>query len=129
MKSIKVDISIGELIDKISILEIKQERIADPGKLENVRNELKLLNAEFDRHVPDPNVLGDLRDKLKAVNTDIWIIEDDIREQERRHDFGEKFIELARSVYKTNDKRASLKREINLLVGSAIVEEKSYQEY
>lgn len=129
MESIKVDISIGELIDKISILEIKHERIEDPAKLENVRSELKLLNAEFLRHVPGSDALNVLKDRLKAVNTDIWMLEDDIREQERRRDFGEKFIELARSVYKTNDKRAALKREINLLVGSAIVEEKSYQDY
>ena len=129
MVSINVDISIGELIDKISILEIKRERIEDPQKVENVSNELNLLNAVFPQYVPKSEALDGLKDKLKAVNIDIWILEDDIREQERRRDFSDKFVELARSVYKTNDKRASLKREINLLMGSAIVEEKSYQAY
>tara|TARA_R110002096_G_scaffold2741_22_gene14173 strand:+ start:426 stop:815 length:390 start_codon:yes stop_codon:yes gene_type:complete len=127
--SIKVDISVGELVDKISILEIKQEHIDDPDKLANVSNELGILNDEFLHNVPKSDDLDVLKDRLKAVNLEIWNLEDDIRDQERRRDFGEKFVQLARSVYKTNDKRAALKREINVLLGSAIVEEKSYQEY
>ena len=129
MVSIKVDISVGELVDKISILEIKQARIDDPHKLENVSKELGILNEEFLQNIPKSDALDVLKNRLKAVNLEIWNLEDDIRDQERRGDFGEEFIHLARSVYKTNDKRASLKREINLLLGSAIVEEKSYQDY
>ncbi len=129
MVSIKVDISVGELVDKISILEIKQEHIDDPDKLANVSNELGILNDEFLHSVPKSDALDVLKDRLKAVNLEIWNLEDDIRDQERRRDFGEKFVQLARSVYKTNDKRAALKREINVLLGSAIVEEKSYQDY
>jgi len=127
--SIKVDISVGELVDKISILEIKQEHIDDPDKLANVSNELRILNDEFLQNIPKSDALDVLKDRLKAVNLEIWNLEDDIRDQERRRDFGEKFVQLARSVYKTNDKRAALKREINVLLGSAIVEEKSYQDY
>lgn len=129
MVSIKVDISVGELVDKISILEIKQEHIDDPDKLANVSNELRILNDEFLQNIPKSDALDVLKDRLKAVNLEIWNLEDDIRDQERRRDFGEKFVQLARSVYKTNDKRAALKREINVLLGSAIVEEKSYQDY
>lgn len=124
-----VPTSPGELIDKITILEIKSERIADASKLENVRRELKLLVGTRDEKVSPSARLDDLSAELKKVNEELWIIEDDIRDCERAKDFGPKFIDLARAVYFTNDKRAALKKEINLLTGSSIVEEKSYQEY
>ena len=119
----------GELIDKITILRIKSERIADEAKLKNVRTELDILNETLAKDVPASDELTRLDGELQKVNEALWEIEDDIRECERQGDFGEEFIRLARAVYKTNDKRAALKKEINLLLGSAIVEEKSYAEY
>lgn len=119
----------GELIDKITILEIKAERIKDEAKLKNVRVELETLLQSLANDVPASPKLSDLRAALKAVNLELWVIEDDIRDCERAKDFGPKFIELARAVYVTNDKRAVLKKEINLLTGSKIIEEKSYQAY
>jgi hypothetical protein len=125
---IEAPVSWGELIDKITILQIKSERIEDAGKRRNVETELTLLegrrasapaNAEVER----------LTAELKAVNTELWVIEDDIRDCERAQDFGPRFIELARAVYHTNDKRAALKRALNEALGSAIVEEKSYKPY
>lgn len=119
----------GELIDKITILEIKSERIKDEAKLNNVRVELDALVQSLANDVPASPKLTELRVALKAVNWQLWVIEDDIRDCERAKDFGAKFIELARAVYITNDKRAELKKEINLLTGSKIIEEKSYQAY
>lgn len=119
----------GELIDKITILRIKSERIADEAKLKNVRTELDILNETLAKDVPASDELTRLDGELQKVNEALWEIEDDIRECERKGDFGEDFIRLARAVYVTNDKRAALKKEINLLLGSAIVEEKSYAEY
>ncbi|MHA6289299.1 DUF6165 family protein [Maricaulis sp. CAU 1757] len=119
----------GELIDKITILRIKSERIEDAAKLANVRHELDVLNRTRAEAVEETAELKRLDGELQTVNEALWEIEDDIRDCERAGDFGEKFIELARAVYKTNDKRAALKKEINTLLGSAIVEEKSYADY
>ncbi|RKQ68258.1 DUF6165 family protein [Oceanibaculum indicum] len=131
--AIQVPVSWGELIDKIAILEIKSERIADAAKLANVRTELTALADVRDANLPsESKVLDDLATltaDIKKVNEALWEIEDDIRDCERDKDFGEHFVELARSVYKTNDRRAALKRDINMLLGSALVEEKSYQSY
>lgn len=125
---IEVPVSWGELIDKITILQIKDERIEDPGKRANVRRELDLLAARL-ASAPATDETRRLTADLKAVNEKLWVIEDDIRECERRKDFGERFIALARAVYHTNDRRADLKRSLNQALGSAIVEEKSYAAY
>ncbi|WP_333821930.1 DUF6165 family protein [Pinisolibacter sp.] len=125
---IEVPVAWGELVDKITILEIKSERIADPAKLANVSTELRLLRERLGDVERDPEVAR-LHAALKGVNETLWQIEDDIRDCERDGDFGAKFVELARSVYRTNDRRAELKREINLALGSAILEEKSYKPY
>lgn len=122
---VRVEISPGELTDKLTILAIKEERIADPAKLENVRREKAVLR---DGATAIERIRGhsDLAAALKAVNEELWAIEDEIREHEARGDFGPRFIELARSVYLTNDRRARIKRQINDLHGSDIPEEKSY---
>jgi uncharacterized protein DUF6165 len=117
------------LIDKITILEIKSERVADPAKLRNIRAELRLLVGVRDTHVVPGAAMNGLSAQLKQVNEQLWEIEDEIRECERRRDFGARFIELARSVYQSNDRRSRLKREINEAFGSPIVEEKSYAPY
>jgi hypothetical protein len=122
-----IEVSVGELLDKITILEIKKARIADPGKLRNVCNELEVLSAARDTGVPRSIALDELVKELTKVNEALWDIEDEIRVCERGRDFGPRFIELARSVYQTNDRRAELKRAINDMVGSRLVEEKSYQ--
>lgn len=126
---IKVPVSFGEVLDKITILEIKSERIKDEAKVRNVRLELDELSATWNEAVKDQSAIVDLRKQLKAVNEELWVIEDDIRDEEAAQDFGPKFIELARAVYVTNDKRAALKKDINLALGSRFVEEKSYQDY
>lgn len=126
---IMVEIAPGELLDKISILEIKRERITDAAKLANVAAELGLLaQVQRARIAPSPT-LDVLRARLKKVNEILWETEDDIREEEREQRFGPRFIELARQVYHTNDERAAIKREINVLLGSTIIEEKSYTSY
>ena len=127
--SISVAVSAGELIDKITILEIKSERIADAAKLANVRHELETLDAARRGAVTPSPDLDRLTAGLKAVNERLWQIEDDIRDCERNGDFGPRFVELARAVYVNNDERAALKRRINELLGSDIVEEKSYAAY
>lgn len=127
--NITVEIAPGELIDKITILEIKLERIADAAKLANVRHEWDVLTAARDAHTEASEALTELTGQLKKINETLWEIEDDIRDCERARDFGETFIELARAVYHTNDERARVKREINELLGSALVEEKSYAAY
>lgn len=127
--TIKVDISPGELIDKIAILEIKAARIGDGAKLRNVESELRLLAGVRAREIPPSPELDRLAAELKRLNETLWTIEDDIRRLERAGDFGPAFVGLARSVYKTNDARAAVKRRINDLLGSAIVEEKSYARY
>ena len=127
--TIPVDIAPGELIDKITILEIKLERIDDAAKRANVQLEWDVLTASRDSHIPGSDSLGSLTAQLKSINEKLWEIEDDIRACEREKDFGDTFVQLARSVYITNDERARLKREINDLLGSSLVEEKSYEAY
>lgn len=126
---ITVPVSFGEVLDKITILEIKSERINDPAKVKNVRKELEELSRVWDQVVENQDLIANERRELKAINEQLWEIEDDIREQEAAQDFGERFIALARAVYVTNDKRAEVKKRINLALGSAFVEEKSYQDY
>lgn len=126
---IKVPVSFGEVLDKITILEIKSERMEDEAKVKNVRLELEALTATWDEAVKDQSAIAELRKQLKAVNEELWVIEDDIRDEEADQNFGERFIELARAVYVTNDKRAALKKDINLALGSRYVEEKSYRDY
>ena len=129
MKEILVPISPGELLDKITILEIKAERIDKPEKVANVRHELELLSKVWSDSVIEGKVVADLHRQLKTINEELWEIEDDIRDEERQNRFGEKFIALARAVYVTNDKRAQAKKEVNLHLGSEIIEEKSYRNY
>ncbi len=128
-----VETSIGELVDKITILQIKSARIDDPVKLANVRRELATLTAAFEpvRQSAGQSIgqLDQFIEQLMSVNEALWQIEDDIRDCEREQDFGPTFVELARSVYHQNDRRAALKREINELLGSRLVEEKSYRDY
>ena len=126
---IMIEIAPGELLDKISILEIKLLRLSDPGKLSNVRVELAMLERARDASLTATPTLEALCGRLRKINEALWEVEDAIREQERAGHFGPRFIELARSVYRNNDERAAIKREINLLLGSAIVEEKSYADY
>ncbi|MGR8948277.1 MAG: DUF6165 family protein [Gammaproteobacteria bacterium] len=127
--SIKIDISYGELLDKITILEIKSERISDKSKLVNVTTELEVLNSAWSESGLAINAVESERVALKSINEDLWEIEDAIRKLEAKDSFGEEFVNLARSVYKTNDKRAAVKRTINDKLGSVLVEEKSYQPY
>jgi len=128
MSLIHVPVSYGELLDKITILEIKAARIDDADKLRNVRHELDLLGRTWTEKVGERDI-GDARQRLKAVNEKLWVIEDDIRAKEAAKTFDEEFIELARSVYYTNDERARIKKEVNLALGSELVEEKSYAGY
>jgi post-segregation antitoxin (ccd killing protein) len=126
-KRVMIETSPGEVIDKITILEIKSERISEPEKLRNVRTELEMLRAARDAAIVSSGTLSVLTAELRAVNETIWQVEDDLRGFEQDGDFGSRFVELARSVYKDNDHRAALKRKINELLGSRIVEEKSYR--
>lgn len=127
LTQIRAPIAVGELIDKITILEIKSERIADPAKLRNVANELKVLRELKTAAGLDTPEMSSYAGELKTLNAALWNIEDEIRELEARQDFGPRFIELARSVYQTNDRRARAKQRINAAFGSEIVEEKSYK--
>jgi len=129
MSLIQTPVSYGELIDKITILEIKSRRITDEAKLANVRNELDMLNATWANDAASQTDIVDERERLHAVNELLWDIEDAIRMKERAQAFDQEFIELARAVYFHNDDRAAFKREINLKLGSELVEEKSYQDY
>lgn len=133
MSQILIPMSPGELIDKITILEIKMERIDSIEKKANVEKELSLLNKVWNDAASENSDLYSgiktMCKDLKKVNETLWVIEDDLRDEEREKRFGERFVELARSVYFTNDKRAALKKDINLHLKSDIVEEKSYQEY
>ena len=129
MGTVKVDVAPGELIDKITILLIKSERMDDPDKIANVQLELDILQAIHESSIPGSPALDGLTAKLKRVNEALWEIEDDIRAREAKRDFGDTFVQLARSVYRTNDERAQLKRDINVLLGSQILEEKSYKPY
>ena len=126
----KVEVSNGELMDKLSILELKLKNIEDPKKLRNVNTEFNELNPLvqqlFKKHNPTINVLYQ---KLAEINGKLWIIEDEIRQRERDKDFGPQFVKLARDVYFTNDVRSNLKKEINVLTNSGVIEEKSYKDY
>lgn len=129
MSTISVPVSHGELIDKITILEIKSARIGDPAKLANVRAELDLLNATWSSDPASRTDIAGERARLLAVNELLWDIEDRIRVKEKAKAFDAEFIELARAVYVRNDERAAFKREINTKLGSLLVEEKSYENY
>ena len=127
--SIRIEVAPGEIIDKLTILEIKRERIADEAKRGNVSHEWDVLTRDLAAAIAPTPELDALRATLKEINLKLWVIEDDIRDCERAKDFGPKFIELARAVYFTNDERAAVKRRINELLNSAIIEEKSYAAY
>ena len=129
MNEILIPISPGELLDKITILQIKVERIADPVKVANVKTELDMLSKVWSETVEVDTEITALTAELKSVNEALWEIEDNIRDEERGKRFGERFIELARAVYVTNDERANAKKKVNLHLNSTIVEEKSYQDY
>ena len=129
MNQILIPISPGELLDKITILQIKAERISDPAKVVNVRSELDMLQKVWGESVSEDEQISALSTELKSINERLWVIEDDIRDEERNKRFGERFIELARAVYVTNDERGNAKKKINLHLKSSIVEEKSYQDY
>jgi hypothetical protein len=126
---IRVDVSPGELIDKITILQIKLERIGDAAKLANVRLEYDVLMQVYAREIAETAELRALGERLKTINEALWDIEDNIREHERAKTFDAGFVALARSVYRTNDERSAVKRAINELLASKIIEEKSYAAY
>ena len=125
---ISTPISLGELVDKISILKVKQKNIKNNNKLDQVNKELNYLQATLENHVTKDEIDVFLN-SLIDINSRLWVIEDDIRECERKKQFDQKFIDLARSVYFTNDKRANIKLDINNKFGSDLVEVKSYEEY
>ena len=129
MNKIIVEVSIGELLDKISILEIKQEKIKDPEKLRFISNEHSILKKQLDDNVKSDDKIRDLFQSLKDINAKLWVIEDDKRQCEKDKDFGEKFIELSRDVHFLNDDRAKIKLKINNYTGSAIKEIKEYTSY
>ena len=122
----KIEVSNGEIVDKLTIIEIKLERISDEGKRENLKHELDVLDKAVSDIIDRSNPLYK---SLYKVNTELWIIEDHIRELERNKDFGKDFIETARSVYFKNDLRSDIKRQINLTTSSGLIEEKSYDKY
>ena len=124
---ILAEISAGELIDKITILEIKKIKISNKEKLNDIEKELSSLNGTMKKSIPDQNLIKDLINKLKEINLKLWDIEDGKRAAEKENNFGEKFIELARNVYKFNDERAKIKLAINNTLGSNIKEVKSYE--
>lgn len=127
--SIKTDISVGEFLDKLTILQIKRARISDDAKLININKELEVLQELWRRSGYVKTDLSAEREDLRLVNEQLWNIEDDIRDKEARGEFDSAFIELARAVYVTNDRRAKIKKTINTKLGSGIVEEKSYKDY
>ena len=127
--SVKIAVSYGELFDKISILEIKQSRVVNADQRINIENELNVLNRVRATIVPDNFKIDDLIEGLTDVNERLWNVEDKLRDCERRQEFSATFIELSRSVYRLNDRRAELKRELNSRLGSELVEEKIYTEY
>ena len=129
MNKILVEVSVGELLDKISILEIKKEKIKDAEKLKIINDEYEILKSEFDKNVKSDDRLTKLFEVLKEINSRLWIIEDDKRLCEKNSDFGEKFIKLSRDVHLLNDNRAKLKLEINNYTGSKIKEIKEYTKY
>ena len=127
--ALKVEVSVGEFLDKMAILEIKSERIKSEEKLVNVHRELEMLRGTWAASPLSATDTGDLLPRLKAVNERLWEIEDNIRRQESAGTFGEEFIRLARSVYEENDERARIKYDLNKLLGSDLVEEKEYPDY
>ena len=129
MNKILVEVSVGELLDKISILEIKQEKIKNPESLKFIKDEYNILKAELDKNVKNDEKLKKLFNSLKEINSKLWIIEDDKRMCEKNKDFGEKFIKLSRDVHFLNDDRAKIKLEINNHTGSKIKEIKEYTGY
>ena len=129
MNKIIVEVSVGELLDKISILEIKKEKIKDAEKLKFINNEHSILKNQLDENIKSDEKLNNLYQSLKEINSKLWVIEDDKRQCEREKDFGEKFIELSRDVHFLNDDRAKIKLEINNHTGSTIKEIKEYTSY
>jgi len=129
MDKILVEVSIGELLDKISILDIKKDKIKDETKLEHILNEYKILKEEYDNKVKNDNKLSKLYSSLKDINSKLWVIEDEKRLCEKNADFGDKFIKLSRDVHFLNDERAKIKLEINIHTGSKIKEIKEYTKY
>ena len=127
--SIKIDVSVGEIMDKLTILEIKAEKIKEDAKLANVCKERDSLLPAIDQPAYQTEEVRRLVATLKEINLKLWDIEDDIRQKEAKKSFDERFIELARAVYFTNDERAAVKKQINQITGSELVEEKSYEEY
>jgi len=127
----KIEVSNGEVLDKYSILQIKSDRISDPTALNNIRRELESLQPAVDaiRSLEYSGALGALQNQLLEVNTSLWEVEDVLRGLEKSKDFGPSFVAAARSVYQLNDRRAAVKKEINLLTGSNLIEEKSYEKY
>ena len=129
MNKILVEVSVGELLDKISILEIKQEKIKDPESLKFITDEYNVLKAELNKNIKTDDNLNNLFNSLKEINSKLWVIEDDKRMCEKNKDFGEKFIKLSRDVHFLNDNRAKIKLEINNYTGSKIKEIKKYTNY
>ena len=129
MNKIIVEVSVGELLDKISILEIKQDKIKDPEKLSFINNEHSILKNQFEKNVKSDEKIDSLYHSLKEINSKLWVIEDDKRQCEKDKDFGEKFIKLSRDVHFLNDDRAKIKLEINNHTGSVIKEIKEYTSY
>ena len=129
MNKIIVEVSIGELLDKISILEIKQGKIKDPEKLKFINNEHSILKNQLEKNVKSDDKLNDLYQSLKEINSKLWVIENDKRQCEKEKDFGEKFIKLSRNVHFLNDDRAKIKLKINNHTGSVIKEIKEYTSY
>ena len=129
MNKIIVEVSVGELLDKISILEIKQEKIKDPNKLKFIKDEYSILKEQLDTNVKSTGEINDLYKSLKEINSELWVIEDDKRLCEKEKKFDEKFIKLSRDVHFLNDERAKIKLEINTLTDSNINEIKEYTDY
>ena len=129
MNKIIIEVSIGELLDKISILEIKQGKIKDPEKLKFINNEHSILKSQLEKNIKSDEKLNELYQSLKEINSKLWVIEDDKRQCEKDKEFGEKFIKLSRDVHFLNDDRAKIKLEINNHTGSTIKEIKEYTSY
>ena len=129
MNKILVEVSVGELLDKISILEIKKEKISDTPSLKNINAEYSILKEQLEKNIQNDQKIDELFKSLKEINTKLWIIEDDKRTCEKNSDFSEKFIKLSRDVHFLNDKRARIKLEINTHSGSKIREIKQYTKY
>ena len=129
MNKIMIEVSVGELLDKISILEIKKEKIKDPEKLNFISNEHSILKDQLEKNVKSDDTLNKLFQDLKEINAKLWVIEDDKRDCEKNKDFGDKFIKLSRDVHFLNDDRAKIKLEMNNHTGSSIKEIKEYTSY